>query len=355
MIPKTSPKSDKSSPICPPSKVPKIYPPIMRLLEHLSSQYITFSQWLIYSWAAGCTLPIGQRAHSGMICNVIVLALTSYFLISNSNLLGISKETKSTHLDDFQVSLLPDHPPWKIPFELLETCFCRREASWIWARHFSINIRFLPDMVDHILGWRWEEVIQGKVAVATTHRCLGARYAVGLLATINDVKQRLLVWFLCSLYPSSSRIVKEDCGNIRGVQTTISIRLLPAAPNLLDYLQVLQQTGDCSIHDWQNGHIDDWCNYLKYWFNIWRPVPWVWLSIVFTHHLPSNIGIHIRYGGANWLDKKMGWDVAIHLYRQRNVIQCFLHIVICIHTPSGRVKEALGWWYRYQCGQSSLS
>jgi len=71
------------------------------------------------------------------------------------------------------------------PLKLLEAWFHRREASWIWAWCRTIIIRFLPDIVDPILGCRWEDVIQRKVAAAATHRHLCTICAVGLWATIN--------------------------------------------------------------------------------------------------------------------------------------------------------------------------
>jgi hypothetical protein len=61
--------------------------------------------------------------------------------------------------------------------------FGHREASWIWAPRFTIIIRFLPNIVDHILGWMWEDVIQRKVAASATHSGLGTISAVSLLAT----------------------------------------------------------------------------------------------------------------------------------------------------------------------------
>ena len=155
----------------------------------------------------------------------------------------------STVSDDFKVSLLSDNPLLKLPFKLLGACFCRREASWIWAPRLTIIVRFLPYIVDHILGWRWEDVIQRKVAAATTQRHLGTIYAVGLLATINATKKCWVALFLRRLYPSGSRIVIEDWGSIMGVQITISIRLLQEAPKLSDFPAGVWQTCDCSIHD----------------------------------------------------------------------------------------------------------
>jgi hypothetical protein len=125
-------------------------------------------------------------------------------------LLIIGKETKSTVLDDFKVLLLSDNPLLKLPFKYLEACFRRREASWIWAPHLTIIIRFLPDIVDHILGWRLEDVIQTMVAAATTHWRLCTISAIGLLATINNAKKRWVASFHRRLYPSSSSIVIED-------------------------------------------------------------------------------------------------------------------------------------------------
>ena len=66
----------------------------------------------------------------------------------------MGKDTKSTVPDDFKVLWLSDNPPLNLPFKLLEACFRRQESSWIWAPRLTIIIRFLPDIVDHILGWR---------------------------------------------------------------------------------------------------------------------------------------------------------------------------------------------------------
>jgi len=193
--------------------------------------------------------PIGHRACSGRIHNVIVLTQPSHILISNNALLVRGKETKSTVSDDFKVSQLFDNPLLKLPFKLLEACFRRRETSWIWAPRLTIIIRFLPDIIDHIFGWSWEDVIQRKVGAATTHRRVGTICAVGLLATINNAKKRWVASLYRHLYPSGSSIVIEDWGNITGVWTTITNRLLQAAPMLSDYPAGVWQTGDCSIHD----------------------------------------------------------------------------------------------------------
>jgi len=127
-----------------PSKVPEIYPLTTQILEQLSSQCIPSSQWLICSWVAAGAHPVGERAHSRRIHNVIVLALQSHILISNNALFKISQEIKSTVSDVLNVSLLPDNPSLKLPIELLETCFLFWEVSWIWALSLSIIIWFLP-------------------------------------------------------------------------------------------------------------------------------------------------------------------------------------------------------------------
>ena len=96
--------------------------------------------------------------------------------------------TNSTVSDDFKLSLHSDNPPVNLPFEPLEACFCCREASWIWAARLGIIILFLLDIINHILGWRWEDFIQRKVAVATKHTHLGTRCAIGMLAMIYNIK-----------------------------------------------------------------------------------------------------------------------------------------------------------------------
>jgi hypothetical protein len=154
--------------------------------------------------------------------------------------------------DELKGLLLSDNPLLKVPLKLLEACFCAWEACWMWVPFLTIIIRFLPDIVDHILGWRWENVIQRKVAVATMHRQLGTICAVGLMATINHPKKDWVAEFNRRLYPSGSSNVINAWGNIMCVRTTISIWLLQAAPKLTDFLAGVWQTGDCSIHD---GHI----------------------------------------------------------------------------------------------------
>jgi len=124
-----------------------------------------------------------------------------------------------------------------------------------------------------------------------------------------------------------------------GVQTTISIGLLQAAPKLSDVPAAVWQTSYYSIHNWQNGCIDDWWNYQKYRFIIRRPVPWECLSIVFTHPLPSNVGVHRVDGKAKWLDKDIGRGIATHLYRRTPVIWGFFLVMFWIYTSSGRAKD----------------
>jgi hypothetical protein len=102
--------------------------------------------------------------------------------MSNNALLVIGKETKSTVSDDYKLLLPSENALLKLPFKLLEACIHHWEASSIWAPCLTINIRFLPDIIDHILGWRWEDVTQRKIAAATIHRHLATSCAVGLLA-----------------------------------------------------------------------------------------------------------------------------------------------------------------------------
>jgi len=206
---KTSPKNSKLSPIRPPSKVPEKYPPTTQILKQPSSQCIPSSQRVICSWAAACTRSIGQRVSSGSIHNVIVLVQPRHNLIRNNALLVIGKETMSTVSNDFKVSLLSDNPLLNLPVKLLESFFRHREASGIWGLRLTIIIRFLPDKVDHILGWRWEDIIQRMVAAATTHRCLRTICAVGLLATINDAKSVGLLNFIAAFtHPAAALLSK---------------------------------------------------------------------------------------------------------------------------------------------------
>jgi hypothetical protein len=68
--------------------------------------------------------------------------------------------TRSTVLDDFKVSLLPDNFLLKLPFKLLEACFHSWKASWIRVPHLTIIIQFLPNIVDPIFCSTLENVIQ---------------------------------------------------------------------------------------------------------------------------------------------------------------------------------------------------
>jgi len=193
MIPKISPKNSKLSSICPPSKVPDKYSPRTCILDQPSSQCIPFSQRQIGSCVAACTLHFGHRACRWKIHNMIVLVSPSHILNRNIALLVITRETESMVLDEFKVSLLPDNPPFMLPFELLEACYHCREHPGIWAAYLRIVNQFLPDIIGHILGCSNEDVIQRNIAVATTHRGIWTRCAVYLMATIRDTKTHYVV------------------------------------------------------------------------------------------------------------------------------------------------------------------
>jgi len=155
---------------------------------HSHNDCIPSSQWLLCSWAAVCTLHIGHIPGSWRIHIVIVLAHWSHIPISYKNLLVIGKEKNTTVSDDRKKSLLSHIPFWEVLFKLLEACFPSQKASWIWVPRLTIIIRFLHNIVYHILGWMWEDNIQWKLAVATTHRCLGTSCMVSFLAMINHAK-----------------------------------------------------------------------------------------------------------------------------------------------------------------------
>ena len=174
------------------------------------------------------------------------------------------------------------------------------------------------------------------------HRHLGTRNAASLSATTNDATKHSVVEFQCCLYPSGSGIVINDRGNIVGVRTTISSWLLPSARNVSDFLAGVWQTGDCSIHDWHNGWIYDWCYHQQCEFVIPSPVLWELLTTVIAHPLPSNGGIHIGKGNAGWLNKGISRGVAMRRYRRRPVTQAFFVIIFCIYTSSGSAKESSG-------------
>ena len=97
----------------------------------------------------------------------------------------------------------------KLPFKLLEACFRHQETSWIWAPGLTIIIRCLPDIVDHILGSSWEDLIHRKLAAATAHRRLGTICAVGLLATINDAKSVWLLDFIAAFTHPAAVLLLE--------------------------------------------------------------------------------------------------------------------------------------------------
>jgi len=149
------------------------------------------------------------------------------------------------------------------------------------------------------------------LAAPTMHRRLGARYAIGLLVMMNDAIMRSVVSFHHFLHPAGSSNVIKNRGTFLGMLTAISITLLQAVPKLSDFPAEVWQAGDCSIHDWPNGHINHWCNYLNYRIIIPRPVAWDWLCIVFTHALPSNVRIHIGNDKPQWLDKVIGPGIAM--------------------------------------------
>jgi len=255
--------------------------------------------------------------------------------------------------DDLKVSMLFDNPPSKLPFELWEACFLHRRAAWNWVPHIHFIIQCLPDISDHILGWMWQDVMRRKVDATTMHTRPGTRYSIGLLATINDPTTRWVVQYHRFLSPSGSSIIIKDGGDIAGMQTTISIRLFPAAPKLSDFPAEVWQTGDCHIHDWQNCGIYNGCNYQTYRFIIPRAGAWESLGMVFTDTLHCNFGIHIADGKAKWRDMQIDRSVATCLVRWRSVSRSFFLLVFCIYISSGRPKEALGRWNTYQVAHMS--
>jgi len=209
----------------------------------------------------------------GVVISVLPISSTCHILISHNNFLLISKETESTVSDHFKIPMLSRNPQLKLPFEHLEVCFIRRQASWIWVLHLHIIITYLPDIVDYILGGRWQDVIDWMVAGATTHRHLGTSCAVSLLAIINNKTNHWVVQFHRWLYPASSSIVIEDWCSITVIWTTIPIKLPPTAPKCSNFPVGVWQTDNHSTWDWQNRGIDDWCNYQTYPFIVPRPVP----------------------------------------------------------------------------------
>jgi len=187
----------------------------------------------------------------------------------------------------------------------------------------------------------------------------GAWEDLEVLRSIGEVYRSVREVCVCLLdrFPLCwcSSIVIKDWGDIMGIETTISIRLIPAAPKLSNFPAGVWQTGDCSIHDWEDDWIDNWCNYQKYRFIIPRPVPGELLTIVFTHPLPSNVGIYIGDDKATWLNKEIGRGVTTHRYWQRPVTRGFFLVVFWIYTSSEWVKEAWGQWNWYQHAQVSSS
>jgi hypothetical protein len=80
--------------------------------------------------------------------------LPSHILSSKKTTPVIRNETKSMVTDDSMISLLSDNPRLKLLLKLVKAFFSRWEASCIWLLHLTINIRFLSDIIDHILGWK---------------------------------------------------------------------------------------------------------------------------------------------------------------------------------------------------------
>jgi hypothetical protein len=95
MWPKAYPKSSKLSSIHPPSKVWQTVPPTTQIIQQPSRQCIPSSEWLLNSWPTASMFPIGQRAPSGRINNVIVLLYPGHILISNYAILMTGTKTKS--------------------------------------------------------------------------------------------------------------------------------------------------------------------------------------------------------------------------------------------------------------------
>jgi hypothetical protein len=60
----------------------------------------------------------------------------------------------------------------------------------MWAPHHTIIARFLPDVVNHILGYRQRDINQSKVAAATIHGRLATSCAIALLGAMNNAKKR---------------------------------------------------------------------------------------------------------------------------------------------------------------------
>jgi hypothetical protein len=79
--------------------------------------------------------------------------------------------------------------------------------------HYTIIIQFLCDVMHHILGWRWENVIQGNLAAATMHWGIGTSCAISLLAKMNAAIQFCVVTFQQGQCLYSSSIVIDDWGN----------------------------------------------------------------------------------------------------------------------------------------------
>jgi hypothetical protein len=80
--------------------------------------------------------------------------LPSHILRSKKTTPVIRNETKSMVTDDLMISLLSDNPCLKLLLKLVKAFFSRWEASWIWLLHVTIDIRFLSDIIDDILGWK---------------------------------------------------------------------------------------------------------------------------------------------------------------------------------------------------------
>lgn len=136
-----------------------------------------------------CTLSIGQRANGGRIHNVIVPTYPSHIITSNNPSFKIGNEMKRIVSDGFEVLLPPDIPSLILSFGLVEPCVRFREAFQFGCHVAASSLDSSPDIIDHMPSWRCENVILRKVPAVTTHRSLGPRSAVGLLAMIHDAKR----------------------------------------------------------------------------------------------------------------------------------------------------------------------
>jgi len=145
-------------------------------------------------------------------------------------------------------------------------------------------------------------------------RGLGRRWAINLLATINETNMGSVVQRHRHLYWLGRSIGIKNRIDITGLQTTILITRHPAAPWRSGLWAVVYQTRDFRANNSQNGCVDDWYNYWMYWFIIPRQVSCRLLSSILSNCLPRNGGMQKGNHEDEWLNTEISEGVTIDCF-----------------------------------------